>query len=127
MAINITDADAYISAYCLDIEDWTDGDTARKTRFLNVAAQTLASRFPTYVIPDNAVYYFANTLSVRYNDTNKNQQNGVASFSVAGISFSFKGGEKELYQLISQPVLDLIGEANGGISLRVRRIGQGVL
>jgi hypothetical protein len=128
MAVNITDADAYIRAQCLDVEDWIDSDEERKTRLLNVAERTMTKRFPEYIIPENAVYEFANVLSVKFNDTNKNAQNGVAGFSVAGISYQFKevGGTKDLALLMTQAVVDLIGEANGGITLRVRRIGRGV-
>lgn len=128
MAVTIADADIYIRANCLDVEDWIDSDSDRKTRMLNVAARTLTNKFSTLTIPDNAVYEFSNVLSVKFNDTNKLAQNGIKGFSVAGMAFQFGGDiPTDLSKMIPQPVLDLIGAANGGITLRVRRIGQGVL
>lgn len=125
MAVNITEADAYIRTQCLDVEDWIDSDTDRKTRILNVAARTLTKKFSEYTIPDPAVYEFANVLSIRFNDTNRNAQNGVRGFSVAGMQFQFDVPEKELSRMIPQQALDQIGEANG-VTLRLRRIGKSV-
>lgn len=126
MALSITDADAYISANVLDIEDWMDADTARKQRLLNVANRTLVNRYSNYVIPDNAVYEFAARLSVLFNDTNKMQQNGVKQFSMKGISMAFDGKVSDDYSVfIPANVLTMIGEANGVI-LSARRIGRSV-
>lgn len=113
MAVNVVDADAYISANVIVIEDWTDSDTSKKQRLLNVANSTLARVYPDYVIPDNAVYEFAAVLSVAYNDTNVQKQNGVKQFSVAGISFMFDGGKESIESLIPWSALDLIGKENG--------------
>lgn len=126
MAITTADADAYISANCIDVEDWTDSDTERKTRLLNVASRTLNKKFSTLTIPDGAVYEFANVLSIRFNDTNKQAQSGVKSFAISGISFTFGNVETDLVKMIPQSSLDIIGVEND-TTLRVRRIGRGVL
>lgn len=126
MAIAITDADEYIRFNCIDTEDWLDSDDERKTRLLNVAATTISRKFPKYTIPDNAVFEFANVLSINFNDTFKNAQNGATGFSVAGISFQFQQGiSKEVNRMIPQSTLDLIGAENG-VTLRLRRIGMAV-
>jgi hypothetical protein len=125
VSVSITEADVYIRTQCLDVEDWIDSDDERKTRLLNVSGRTLQKKYPDYVLPDPAVYEFANVLSIRFNDTNKNAQNGVRGFSISGISFQFDTPEKELSRMIPQMVLDLIGEANG-VKLQLRRIGRAV-
>lgn len=131
MTFTIEGADEYIRNSCVDVEDWTDSDTERKTRLLNVAHRTLTKRYPKFVIPDKAVYCFANVLAIQYNDTNKLGQQGVQSMSISGVaSFTFEygiGKNKSLMALITQEVLDEISEANGGISLRFRRIGRSAL
>ncbi|MFS0841162.1 hypothetical protein [Paenibacillus sp. 1P03SA] len=126
MAVNIQEADVYIRFNCIDTEDWIDSDDERKTRLMNVAGRTLTRKYPKYRIPDNAVYEFANVLSVKFNDTFKNAQNGATGFSVAGISFQFQDVVKDLDRMIPQSVIDLIGEENG-VRLRLRRIGKAVL
>ncbi|MGM1023546.1 MAG: hypothetical protein ACQEXV_24170 [Bacillota bacterium] len=126
MAITITEADEYIRFNCIDTEDWIDSDDERKTRLMNVAARTISRKYPKYTIPDPAVYEFANVLSIKFNDTFKNAQNGATGFSVAGISFQFQDVNKDVDKMIPQSVLDLIGEENG-VKLRLRRIGQAVL
>jgi hypothetical protein len=93
---------------------------------MNVALRTLTRKFPKYTIPYNASYEFANVLSVKFNDTFKNAQNGATGFSISGISFQFQNVEKDIDRMIPQIVLDLIGEENG-VKLRLRRIGQAVL
>ncbi|AND39614.1 hypothetical protein [Cytobacillus oceanisediminis] len=126
MALSITDADVYISANVLDIDDWMDADESRKQRLLNVANRTLVNRYSNYVIPDNAVYEFAARLSVLFNDTNKMQQYGVKQFSMKGISMAFDGKVSDDYSVfIPANVLTMIGEANG-VVLSARRIGRSV-
>jgi len=114
MAINIQDADVYINENVIEVDDWNDADFSKKTRYLNVASSTLQRTFANKVVPDNAVYEFAAVLSVRYNDTYKNIQYGVKSFSVAGITYSFDGSEKSLTELIPPQAKAMISEANGG-------------
>lgn len=126
MAVGITEADAYIRTQCLDVEDWVDSDEERKTRLLNVSSRTLQSKYPELIIPDPAIYEFANVLSIKFNDTNKNAQNGIRGFSISGISFQFDAVEKDLARMIPQFVLDQIGEANG-VTLRLRRIGRSAI
>lgn len=113
MAINITDADAYITANTLDNEDWQSLDDQRKTAFLNVAQRVLGERFPDVdALPDEAVYLFANNLAWAYNDTNKYARQGVASFSVKGISFTFKdvaGRTKVAADFIPDSVFVMLG------------------
>lgn len=85
------DADDYISQNVIDIDDWTDADAAKKERIVNVALRTLQNAFPTYTIPDNAVYEFSAVLAIAFNDTNKMQQQGVTSVTIQGVaSFNFK-------------------------------------
>lgn len=124
MAITIHDADAYILTQCLDVEDWESSDEQRKTRLLNVSNRVLTNHYSKYVIPDNAVYEFANVLSVKFNDTNKMAQNGVIGFTVSGMNFQFSTPEKELRKMVTQTVLDLISEGNEGVTLRLNRIGR---
>lgn len=132
MAQNITDADAYISENCIDIEDWTDSDAAKKQRTLNVAERTLSVTYPKYTIPDTAIYEFANVLAIVFNDTNKLAQQGMASFSVDKVgSFNFKnslvnaaGGS--MAQFIPQSTRDLIGAENG-VFLSSRRVSWTVM
>lgn len=119
MAVNVADADAYIALNCIYIEDWEDADEAKKTRILNVASRTLINRFPRYVIPDEAVYEFANVLVQVWNDTNKYARHGVNQFSVSGVaSFGFKNEEvgspdDDPAEYIPQAALDIIGDENG--------------
>jgi hypothetical protein len=113
MAVNVFGADVYIEENVILIEDWTDSDDARKQRLLNVANSTLSRVYPTYTIPDNAVYEYAAVLATAFNDTNAQKQNGVKQFSVAGISYMFDGGKDSLESLIPTASLDLIGKENG--------------
>jgi hypothetical protein len=121
MAINIMDADAYIESHVIVIEDWVDSDEAKKQRLLNVAGSTLGRVYPTYTIPDEAVYEYAAVLSVAFNDTNVQKQNGVKQYSVAGITYMFDSGKESVESLIPTAALDIIGKAND-VSLG----GQGV-
>ncbi|MEW9697948.1 hypothetical protein [Paenibacillus sp. SI8] len=133
MAVNITGADAYIAGYCIDVEDWSDSDGARKQRLLNVASRTLTTKYPTYTIPDNAVYETANTFAIAFNDTNKLGQQGVTSVSISGTAaFTFKDAGvtfagADLAKFIPQTALDLISAANGGIKLSRRNVGWTVI
>jgi hypothetical protein len=113
LAVSVFGADVYIEANVILIEDWTDSDDARKQRLLNVANATLSRVYPTYTIPDNAVYEYAAVLATAFNDTNAQKQNGVKQFSVAGISYMFDGGKDSLESLIPTVALDLIGKENG--------------
>ncbi|MEH6941678.1 hypothetical protein [Bacillus sp. JJ722] len=114
MAFDLTEATEYITLNTLDNEDFLDADDTRKTAILNVASRTLTRKFNGYKIPDEAVYLFAAVLASAFNDTNKLQQQGVASFSVKGISFTFKDwAKKGLDELVPDEVVDLVKEENG--------------
>jgi hypothetical protein len=114
MAVNITDANTYIEANVIDIEDWRDADDAKKQRILNVAQTTLQRRFPQYTIPDEAVYEFAAVLAVVFNDTNRLKQHGIDSFTIDGVgSFKFRGGSADIESFIPKTALAIIGDANG--------------
>jgi hypothetical protein len=112
MAVNIFDADSYIELNVIVAEDWADCDDEKKQRILNVAAATLARVYPTYVIPDDAVYEYGAVLATVYNDTNVQRQNGVKSFAVSGISFTFGRGKETIESLIPTSARALIGTAN---------------
>lgn len=131
MAVNITEADAYIGMNVIVIEDWMDADEASKTRLLNVASRTLSTRFSAYTIPDAAVYETAAAFATAFNDTNKLAQQGVQSFSLSGVaSFAFRESPKDLAQLIPQTALDLIAEYPANADLpkpAKRRVGWAVL
>ncbi|MGN7387728.1 hypothetical protein [Sporosarcina sp. SAFN-015] len=111
---NLTEASEYIRLNTLDNEDFTDADDERKTAILNVAQRTLTRKYSGYTIPNEAVYLFAPVLAAAFNDTNKLQQQGVASFSVRGMSFTFKDwAKKDIDALIPAEVADLIGAPSG--------------
>jgi hypothetical protein len=112
MAVNIFDADSYIELNVIVIEDWVDSDEAKKQRLLNVALSTLTRVYSQYTIPDESVYEFAAVLSIAFNDTNVQKQNGVKQFSVAGISYMFDGGRESVESLIPSVAVDIIGKAN---------------
>lgn len=128
MAQNVTLADHYITANCVDIEDWTDADPAKKQRMLNVAEKTLIRAYSKYKVPDAAVYEFANVLAIAFNDTNRLARQGITGFSVNGVAnFDFKdanvtGPDADLRKLIPQAALDLIGAENG-VTISKRRVG----
>ncbi|WP_029100212.1 hypothetical protein [Brevibacillus thermoruber] len=128
MAVNVSDATAYIANYCIDNEDFLEAETARKQTLLNVAERELKRKYPTYTIPDEAIYETANVLAIKFNDTNKLSAQGVQSFSVSGVaSFTFKqASSADLSRLIPQTALDIIGDANG-VKLSTRRVGRAVL
>ena len=129
MAVNITDADAYIALNCIDSEDWSESDEAKKLRIINVANRKLTTKYARYTIPDEAVYEYANELAIAFNDTNRLQQHGVASFGLNGVAnFTFKDWAKSgLDAWISDTVLDLISAANGGATLSRRAVKWTVL
>lgn len=106
-------ATEYVTFNTLDNEDFLDADETRKMALLNVASRTLTRKYSGLRIPNEAVYLFANVLASAFNDTNKLQQQGVASFSVKGISFTFKDwAKKGLDALIPEEVIDIINEEN---------------
>lgn len=115
MAVTVAEATAYINANCIDIEDWTDSDAAKQQRIVNVAERTLTHKYPQYTIPDAAIYEFANELAIAYNDTNRLQQQGIASFGVTGVAnFTFKEWAKSgVESWIPESALDIIGAENG--------------
>ncbi|MGN9867315.1 hypothetical protein [Bacillus swezeyi] len=123
MALSVEGADEYINSFTVDNEDWNDYATEKKQRIINVAEDVLVRKFPDYTIPDNAVYEFANVLAISYNDTNRLNKQGVASFSITGVaSFNFKDTlNVDDESLIPKKTLDLIGEENG-VKLGGRRI-----
>lgn len=113
---NIAEAEEYIRLNTLDNEDFLDGDDDRKTALLNVSKRTLDRKFTGKEIPNEAVYIFAATLGAAFNDTNKLQQQGVAGFSVKGISFTFKDWAKRpIEHLIPEEVYDLVGAPRGRV------------
>lgn len=128
MAVNTFDADSYIELNVIDIEDWQNCDEEKKERILNVANSTITRKFPSYTIPDNAVYEFASALAIAFNDTNRLNNQGIASVSITGVaSFNFKDTQsRSMDAFIPEVVYQLIGEANG-VKLSRRRVGWSVL
>ncbi|QPI23310.1 hypothetical protein [Bacillus licheniformis] len=128
MELSVESADEYINRATIDNEDWNDSHHERKQRILNVAEDVLVRKFPDYKIPADAVYEFANVLAIAYNDTNRLNKHGVASYSITGVaSFNFKDTMKvDDESLIPKKTLDLIGEENG-VKLGGRRIQWTVL
>ncbi len=107
-------AEEYIRFNTLDSEDFIDADDDRKTALLNVSSRELTRKFTAYTIPDEAVYLFANTLASAFNDTNKLSQQGVAGFSIKGISFTFKDwAKRDIDVLIPPEVYELVGAPSG--------------
>src|SRR5690606_8079130 len=110
---------------------WQDTDDQKKQRVLNAAESTLKRKFKKYTVPDEAVYYFCAWLAIAFNDTNRLQFQGIAGFSITGVSsFTFKESNVSksgvpLSSLIPDEVYDLISEANG-INLSKRRVGRSV-
>ncbi|MGM0973408.1 MAG: hypothetical protein ACQEW2_10850 [Bacillota bacterium] len=111
---DLVTAEEYIRLNTLDNEDFLDADETRKTALLNVSKRTLDRKFTGKEIPNEAVYLFAATLGSAFNDTNKLQQQGIAGFSIKGISFTFKDWAKRpVDHLIPEEVYDLVGVARG--------------
>lgn len=120
---NLEEATDYITLNTLDNEDYIDADETRKQALMNVASRTLARKFTNVLIPAEAVYLFAATLASAYNDTNKLQQQGVAGFSVKGISFTFKDwAKKGLDALIPEEAIELINDANPDANLSTKPV-----
>jgi len=113
MAVNIFEADSYIEENVIVIEDWTDSDDSKKQRLLNVGLSTLNRVYPSYTIPDNAVYEYAAVLARAFNDTNVQKQNGVKTFQISGLLVTFDGGKDSLESLIPNSAIDLISKENG--------------
>ncbi|MEB3692713.1 hypothetical protein VDJ78_00185 [Bacillus amyloliquefaciens] len=115
MALSVEAANEYINRMTIDNEDWNDYDNAKQQRVLNVAEDVLARKFRKYVIPDDAVYEFTNVLATAYNDTNRLNKHGIASYSITGVgSFTYKETLRaDDESLIPKKTIDLIEEANG--------------
>ncbi|MDF9556298.1 hypothetical protein P5757_09585 [Bacillus tropicus] len=129
-ANRIEAATAHIDEYVISNEDWHDADEAKKNRLLNAAGRTLANKFKGATIPNNAIYEFSAYLAIVYNDTNRMQQQGIASFSITGVgSFTFKENNvssvigQPLSELIPDSVLKLIEEENEDLNISDRVIG----
>ena len=113
---NLLEAADFIKYHAIDNEDFLGADNDVQIKLLNVSKATLTRKFKGLIIPNNAVYLFAATIGSLYNDTNKQAQQGVASFSISGISFTFKDwAKKSITDYITEDVTELISEANGGI------------
>lgn len=117
--LDVFDADSYMYQFVIDNQDWLEADVDKKTRILNVAERTLKNDFKGYVVPDSAVFEFASTLAVVFNDTNRLQQHGIASFAVTGVaSFTFKENAVKsssglsISSFVTQEVFDILNEAN---------------
>lgn len=111
---NLTKALDYVKFHAIDNDDYLAAENDAQVKFLNVSTRTLTRKFKGLLIPENAVFLFAAVLASAYNDTNKLQQQGVAGFSVKGISYTFKDwAKKGLEALIPEEVTDLISEENG--------------
>ncbi|MDL5023737.1 hypothetical protein [Bacillus velezensis] len=115
MSLSVEAANEYINRMTIDNEDWNDYDFAKQQRVLNVAVDVLARKFRKYVIPDDAVYEFTNVLATAYNDTNRLNKHGIASYSITGVgSFTYKETLRaDDESLIPKKTIDLIEEANG--------------
>lgn len=113
---NLVEATEYIKYNAIDNEDFLGADDDTKIKLLNVARNVLTRKFKGLVIPEKASYMYAATLGAIYNDTNKLAQQGIASFSISGISFTFKDwAKKDIEDYITDDVTELISEANGNI------------
>lgn len=123
MSVSLDNAEIYLSQYLIQLDDWNTYNDDKKQRILNVAERTLMMKYPSYVIPDEAVYEFVSVLAIYENDLYKHQFNGVNSLSISEeLSINFKGG-KTYEELIPQQCLKMIEDANG-ISLRKRKFGR---
>lgn len=113
---NLVEATEYVKYNAIDNEDFLGADDDTKIKLLNVARNVLTRKFKGLVIPEKASYMYAATLGAIYNDTNKLAQQGIASFSISGISFTFKDwAKKDIEDYITDDVTELISEANGNI------------
>ncbi|KAA0761709.1 hypothetical protein DN410_22545 [Bacillus sp. SH5-2] len=89
------------------------------------------NQFKGYDIAYNAIFEFSAYLVIVYNDTNKMQRQGIASFSLTGVSsFAFKENNvpsaigQPLSELIPGSVLQLIEAESEDLQLTGRVIGQ---
>jgi len=120
---DLTEATEYVAYHAVDNEDFLSSDNTIQVRFLNVSKRTLQRAYKGYLIPIEASYLFACVLNANFNDTTVMAQRGVAGFSVDGISFTFKDwAKKELDDLITDDIRDLITEANPSIDSNNGRI-----
>lgn len=111
---NIEEATKYVRFNSMDAEDFMDAEDDDKIRNLNVALRTLLRKYEGYVIPDEAVYLFGAVLAAAFNDTNKLGQQGIASFGIRGIQFTFKDwAKKGLDDLVTDEISDIIGAPSG--------------
>ena len=114
---NLTEAIAYVTYHAIDNEDFLANEQTNQVRFLNVGKRTLSSAYKGYNIPLEATYLFACVLNANFNDTTVMAQRGVASFGVDGINFTFKDwAKKELSDLITEEIAEMIAEANPDIN-----------
>jgi len=113
--LRVADADQYITARCIEVIDWEGCEEARKKRLLYVASRTLQAQYPKYTIPAAAVYEYANELAIAFNDTNRMQQQGIATFSLTGeYALTFKDWAKSgLEAWIPRTSIMLIEGENG--------------
>lgn len=114
-AWDLTEVTDYIRLNTLDNEDFLEADDDRKTALLNVADRTLRQTFPDLddedAIPSEAVYLTANRMASAYNDTMKQAQRGVSSFSIDGINFTFMDwAQRDLADFIPDEVYDMLGK-----------------
>lgn len=133
---NLEEADRYVRRNVLDWEDFIElneeGEEGidKKYARLNVAYRTLRNVYSGYVIPNEAVYYFAAVLASVYNDTLVQAQRGVASFSVRGLAFTFKDwAKKDLDEYITDDIDGIIQDANDEDKRKTRgvRVRFGVM
>ncbi|MNV37912.1 hypothetical protein D3C71_1294460 [compost metagenome] len=86
---------------------------------MNVAARDLTRYYADYIVPDTAVYEFANVLATVFGDEVRYARQGVSQYSVSGVaSFAFKDGEvggpgESTRKYIPQAALDIISAENG--------------
>ncbi|WP_001083254.1 hypothetical protein [Bacillus cereus] len=97
---------------------------------MNSADRTLRNQCKGYDIPHNAICELSAYLVIVYNDTNKMQRQGIASFSVTGFgAFTFKEDNasstigKQLSELIPGSVLQLNEVESEDLQLTGRVIG----
>lgn len=117
--LSLAAANEYVKTYALNIEDWNEADDDTKFRYMNIAEKTLKRKYPNYTIPSNAIYEFASTLLLTFNDTNKLSQQGIASFSLQGVvTYTFDGKtRKPLSEMITEEVFELINEEPANANL----------
>lgn len=123
MALTVLDATEYIASYCVDVEDWLENtDDAQRQRCVNVADRTLKRVYKDLIIPDHAVYEFANVLAIMFSDTLKASMHGINSFTINGLgTWDFRGNgvespaDLDYAKFIPKTAKDLIAEENNGL------------